>query len=74
MQTAFVCGNAKKESIFDTWNGEKLKKFQLAMLKNKKNYICQKCEVYKFGMFEEDILDGFEDRVIENLKGYQALQ
>jgi len=68
MKTAFVCGNVDTESIFDVWNGNKLKKFQLAMLKKQKNNVCKKCEVYKFGMFEEDVLDGSEDRVIENFK------
>ncbi|MGD9158490.1 MAG: radical SAM protein [Desulfobacteraceae bacterium] len=68
MQTAFVCGNAEEESIFDAWNGGKFKKFQLAMLKNKKNYICKKCEVYKFGMFEEDVLDGRGYAIIERLR------
>ncbi|MBU1052815.1 MAG: radical SAM protein [Proteobacteria bacterium] len=68
MQTPFVCGNSQKENIFDVWNGENLKKFQFAMLKKQKNNICSKCEAYKFGMFEEDVLDGYEERIIANGK------
>ncbi len=67
MQTAFVCGNAEEESLYNIWNGERLKKFQLAMLKNKKNNICKKCEVFRFGMFEEDVLDFNKTTLIEKL-------
>jgi len=67
MKTAFVCGNASEESMLEIWNGERLKKFQLGKLKHHKNLICKECEVYKFGMFEEDILDGKENELLEEL-------
>lgn len=66
MQTAFVCGNVGEKSVFDVWNGQRLKKFQLAMLKKQKNDVCLKCEAYKYGMFEEDVLDGYEERFNDN--------
>lgn len=68
MKTAFVCGNANERSLLEIWNGERLKTFQIGLLKRKKNLICQQCEMYKFGMFEEDILDGNAAKL---LKAYE---
>lgn len=64
MKTAFICGSAKEEPLLDIWNGERLKKFQINILKHQKTGICKECEVYKFGMFEEDILDGNENKLL----------
>ncbi len=64
MKTAFICGNASEDSLVGIWSGGRLKKFQIAKLKHQKNHICQKCKTYKFGMFEEDVLDCKEDILI----------
>lgn len=65
MKTTFICGDAREQSLLDIWRGERLKRFQRASLKHQKNHICKDCETYKFGMFEEDVLDGHEDLLIQ---------
>lgn len=57
METAYISGNAYEESLLDIWTGNKLKDFRLQLLSKQKNAVCKRCESYKFGMFEEDILD-----------------
>lgn len=52
-------GDCNKESLFDIWNGELLKKFRLSMLEHglKCNNVCSQCEIIKLRLFKEDVLD-----------------
>lgn len=68
MRTAAVCGNAKEESLLEIWNGKVMRAFRVKLLEHKKNLICQECEAYRFGMFEEDVLDGNEERLLVKYK------
>ncbi|MGV8120907.1 MAG: radical SAM/SPASM domain-containing protein [Candidatus Xenobiia bacterium LiM19] len=71
METAYIAGNCTKDSLFDIWNGEKYKNFQLQMLKKERytNRVCRNCQSYKFGIFDEDVLDDDAEKLIKLLDG-----
>lgn len=59
METAYITGNVKTESLYEIWNNNKYNYFrEMQLLKKKENYaICKKCNEYKYAMFKEDNLD-----------------
>jgi len=67
MQTAYVAGNCKNENLIDIWNGEKYKAFQIMQLKKEKatNRVCRKCQLYKYAIFKEDVLDDNADELLK---------
>ena len=52
-------GDAKEESIVKIWSGLKFNEFRKMQLKKQKNInsACATCSLYKYSMFEEEILD-----------------
>lgn len=69
METATVLGDVSKERLLDIWHGKKLNEFQCLMLKKEKfkNNTCANCENYRYGMFEEDILDNHLENLLLKL-------
>jgi len=61
-----IIGNCTKESLYDIWNGEKLRNFRLNMLDEGKSThsICRECNINKYRIFPEDDIDS----VAESLK------
>lgn len=66
METAYVSGNCKEDSLVNIWNSERMKKFQNLQLKKEKykNKVCGRCQSYKYGVFKEDILDNDTQRLL----------
>ncbi|ADQ45929.1 Radical SAM domain protein [Caldicellulosiruptor kronotskyensis 2002] len=60
-----IVGNATVESILDIWNGLKFKAFRRSMLDGVKNAssVCSKCKTYKYGIYEEDVLDDYAEQL-----------
>lgn len=63
-------GDVKTDSIFEVWNGEKLKKFRLNQLNNKrKTYeICKDCYFPDTTTYLEDNLDKYSHQLISQYK------
>lgn len=57
-----IMGDCNDESVVDIWNGKKFNAFRRKML-NRKNTKCLKCELIKYRLFPEDILDNDIDRL-----------
>lgn len=70
METAYIAGNCKDESLYDIWNGKKYNEFRKMQLsKQKENYVvCSKCQQYKYSMFPEDVLDNDAEKILKNFK------
>mgnify|MGYP003394609575 CR=1 FL=1 len=58
-------GDANKESLFDIWNGEKLKEFRLKMLDGRigASANCAVCKIICHRMYPEDSLDNATERL-----------
>ncbi len=71
METAVVLGNVANESLQNIWYSESLRAFRIMQLKKKKaqNQTCASCENYRYGMFDEDVLDDRTEEIITSLKG-----
>lgn len=69
METPIVLGNAADESMYAIWHGEKNKAFLLNQLRFNKNIypVCQKCQQYKYAVFEEDVLDYDAQKIMNKL-------
>lgn len=63
-------GNCKTESIYDIWNGDKLKAFRKMQLKKQKknNDVCMKCQQYKYSMFPEEVLDKEAEELVKKFE------
>lgn len=66
METAYIAGNCKEDTLYNIWNGQKFNDFRKTQLaKQKQIYtVCNKCKQYKFAMFTEDILDNASTRLL----------
>jgi radical SAM protein with 4Fe4S-binding SPASM domain len=60
-------GNVTQTKLSELWNGNALMSFRRAMLSGAENTseVCAACLLYKYGIFDEDILDGHEVSIIE---------
>ncbi|MDB4264748.1 radical SAM protein, partial [bacterium] len=60
-----ICGDCRKESVVDIWDGEKLRKFRLKMLEGINNFsaICANCNMIKYRLFPEDNLNDEHERL-----------
>lgn len=60
-----VVGDVTKESFVDIWNSSKFKAFRRGMLDgiNNASSVCSKCKQYKYGIYEEDVLDNYADQL-----------
>jgi len=69
METAYIAGDAQKESLLDIWKGEKLRNFQRKQLAGEKSAfpVCAKCQQYRYAMFDEDVLDGSAEEILGRL-------
>jgi radical SAM protein with 4Fe4S-binding SPASM domain len=74
METAYVAGNIKTESLYDIWNGKRFYEFRKTqLLKQKEIYsVCRECQQYKYAMFPEDVLDDDAERLLELFKPLQV--
>lgn len=56
-----VFGNVMQTTMPDIWNGEKFNEFRRLLLDGVCNAgpICEKCTLYKYGLFVEDVLDRY---------------
>lgn len=61
-----VVGNVYAESIYNIWNGRKLKDFRLMHLKHCK-YINEACKVCDFIDQTADSVDGYEEKIIPQI-------
>ena len=64
-----VFGDVTKIGITSAWNGKALSRFRKAMLMGVKNAteVCANCSLYRYGIYNEDILDGHEEHLLEKL-------
>ena len=67
METAATLGDVAEESVRAIWHGERLRAFLEAQLRGEKSAYttCAKCRQYRYAMFEEDVLDGEAERLLE---------
>lgn len=63
-----IIGNAKEETIYDIWNGEKLKKLRIAHLENNKGKyeICKECKQLTFATV--DNIDYYRHDILNKIK------
>lgn len=56
-----VIGDALKESVVEIWNGTAFNRFRRSLLDGVHNAgdICSNCVLYRYGLFQEDILDQY---------------
>jgi radical SAM protein with 4Fe4S-binding SPASM domain len=59
-----VLGNIKDIGIYDYWNSEELKQFRLEHINGTNNKICSSCEICRYRMHKEDLLNR---EVLENV-------
>ena len=69
METVCILGNAWKESLPEIWMGERMKSFLRKQLEGKKSYfpVCAECQQYRYAMFDEDVLDGEAEKILERM-------
>lgn len=62
-------GNIDHISLVDAWNSQRRRDFLIQHLKHHRcdNAICKHCTIPLVREFEEDILDGYEDQILEKL-------
>ncbi|MFA6919231.1 MAG: radical SAM protein [Patescibacteria group bacterium] len=65
-----IIGDCNNESIYDIWNGEKFRKFRSRMLDGAENVckICSNCNIIKYRMSPEDVLNEAVGRLKEIYK------
>lgn len=63
-----LLGNCKNENVATIWKGRILKEFQKQMLEGQKNETCRKCTMYKYGMYQEDVLDNDINNIREKIQ------
>ena len=61
-----ILGNAQIENVVEIWNGSKFNDFRIKMLQSRAeaSLICQNCLLYRYGLHEEDILDGVKEELL----------
>lgn len=54
-----------EQSVVSIWNGDEFNKFRRQLLEGVQNTseVCSKCTLYKYGLFKEDILDPYAERL-----------
>jgi radical SAM protein with 4Fe4S-binding SPASM domain len=52
-----ILGNANTESIVDIWNGDKFNQFRRSFIEQELNKICRNCNMCKYRIHKEDVLD-----------------
>lgn len=59
-------GNVSDQSLSDIWNGQNYNLFRAQMLTGAKNCgkICADCTLYHYGLFPEDKLDGYVQKLL----------
>lgn len=70
METAYVLGNCKQQSVYEIWHSQRFNDFRKTqLLKQKGIYpVCRDCQQYKYAMFAEDVLDNDAGRLLEVFK------
>lgn len=65
MEYPKLIGNVKEKSLEGIWNGEEFNSFRKKMLNGAKSTseTCSECTLYKYGLFREDILDTYIERL-----------
>ena len=60
-----IMGDCNSQSVCDIWNGEKFQNFRRTMLDGAKNVCetCAKCNIIKYRLFPEDILNDDAERL-----------
>ena len=57
-----IMGDVNEASVVDIWNGKMFNKFRMKLL-NGKQESCLKCELIKYRLFPEDVLDNDVERL-----------
>ncbi len=67
METATIIGNYVDQSLREIWEGQAMSRFRRLLLNGQKsrNSVCAKCENYRYGMFEEDVLDHVAEMLLK---------
>jgi len=60
-----IFGNVNEEHIHQIWNSKELNAFRKIMLSGSPNagVVCNKCQLYKYGLYPEDVLDQEAERL-----------
>lgn len=66
-----IYGHIDDMSLVDVWNSQKRKDFLIQHLEHHRcdNEICKQCATPLVREFEEDILDGYEDQILDKIRG-----
>lgn len=66
-----IYGHIDDMSLVDVWNSQKRKDFLIQHLEHHRcdNGICKQCATPLVREFEEDILDGYEDQILDKIRG-----
>lgn len=66
-----IYGDIHKMSLVEAWKSQRRKDFLVQHLKHKRceNSICAQCAAPLVREFEEDILDGYEEQILEKVLG-----
>ncbi|GHU79453.1 radical SAM protein [Clostridia bacterium] len=66
-----ILGNTKTDGAANVWNGREFTEFRRKMLSGTSGLeVCDKCTLYRYGVFREDVLDGHEDDLREKYASY----
>lgn len=66
MEYPKVFGSIKENSIKEIWQGKEFNEFRRNLLngtKNSNNRVCEKCKLYKYGIFKEDLLEEYSEKL-----------
>lgn len=66
-----IYGHIDDMSLVDVWNSQKRKDFLIQHLEHRRcdNGICKQCATPLVREFEEDILDGYENQILDKIRG-----
>ena len=67
MEYPCIVGDLNTEKLNEVWQKEQFNSFRREMLKDRKHAsnVCEKCCLYKYGLYQEDILDSEAEELLK---------
>jgi radical SAM protein with 4Fe4S-binding SPASM domain len=67
MESPLALGSLKNESMRDIWLGKTLNRFRRMLLDGRRgeNPVCRDCQLFRYGMYPEDVLDGHVEHLMD---------
>lgn len=66
MEYPKIFGNIKDNTVKEIWQGKELNEFRRELLngtQNSNNNVCKRCNLYKYGVFKEDLLESYKEKL-----------